>query len=72
MDMARMLISEFRANANLRGGIEERTQAARNGEEDIALALINEFVNCDTKIFGATLLHDACRGGCPTLAKVLI
>ena len=48
--------------------------AAVNGEEDVALALINEF-GCDINIrvmYGRTILHIACRGGCVALVRSLI
>ena len=49
--------------------------AAQAGEEDTAIALINEF-NCSTAVKkgwrSRTLLHNACKGGCLNLVRTLI
>ena len=65
--MVRMLISEFKADVNLRDnyGNTSLHDAAIRGNEDIVLALIHEF-SCDVNIrgyHGGTYLHKACVYG---------
>ena len=71
--MVRMLISEFKADVNIRDytGDTPLHHAARNGNEDIVLALIHEF-SCDVNIRGyngRTFLHRACSHGHTNIVK---
>jgi ankyrin repeat protein len=73
MGMARMLVSEFKADTTLRNrwGYTPLHEAACEGEEKI---VISEF-GCDTNTAdnrGRTLLHTACEEGCLTLVRTLI
>ena len=73
IDMVRMLISEFKADVNIRDWVRNTPlhDAARNGNEDIVLALIHEF-SCDVNIRGyngETFLHRACANGHANIVK---
>ena len=73
IDMVRMLISEFKADVNIRDsyGDAPLNFAANHGNEDIVLALIHEF-SCDVNIRddnGWTFLHRACLIGDANIVK---
>ena len=73
IDMVRMLISEFKADVNIRDSYDDTPlhHAARNGNEDIVLALFHEF-SCDVNIRGYngwTYLHTACYYGHANIVK---
>ena len=73
IDMVRMLISEFKADVNIRDWVRNTPlhDAARNGNEDIVLALIHEF-SCDVNIRGyngESFLHRACANGHANIVK---
>ena len=73
IDMVRMLISEFKADVNIRDSIGDTPLnfAANNGNKDTILALIHEF-SCDVNIrsnLGKTFLHIACDYGHANIVK---
>ena len=81
LTLAKMLIHNYKADINAKdqGKSTPLHLAARNGKEDIVLALINGFgfdiENAVRELLGfnkRSFLHDACQGGCANLAKMLV
>ena len=79
--LVRTLIRDHNADVNAQDKINQLPtvqtplhEAAYHGQEDVALALINEF-GCDPNIRGSdgsTVLQKACAGGCVALVRTLI
>ena len=77
LNLVRTLIRDHNADVNAQDDHNNTPLhlAVKEGMEDIAIALINEF-SCSTSVkggwYGRTLLHNACEGGCLNLVRTLI
>ena len=77
LNLIRTLIRDHNADVNAQDDHNNTPLhlAAQAGNEDIAIALINEF-SCSTSVkkgwSGRTMLHSACEGGCLNLVRILI
>ena len=77
LNLVRTLIRDHNADINARDNHNDTPLhlVAKGGNEDIAIALINEFscsVSVKKGLLGRTLLHSACKRGCLNLVRTLV